>query len=103
MLSCGKWRFERTPFIAYSRKFCGIVGSLHQFTTINEAWRLDVGLENEFSRLEVRNKLLSYLANDGFGCRRKSGECVRGRIGTECCLAYGVRFCMQWIRAPSEF
>jgi hypothetical protein len=103
MLSCSRRRFERAPFIAYSRKFCGIVGGLHQFTAMNQAWRPDVGLGSEFLRLEVRDKLLSCLANDGFGCRRRSGECVRGRIGIECCCAYGVRFCMWWIRVPREF
>jgi hypothetical protein len=62
-----------------------------------------VGLGSEFLRLEVRGKLLSCSANDGFGCGRRSGECVRGRIGIECCRASGVRFCMRWIRAPREF
>jgi hypothetical protein len=54
-----------------------------------------VGLGSEFLRLEVRSKLLLCPANDGFGCGRRSGECVRWKIGIECCRAYGVRLCMR--------
>ena len=82
-----------------------MAGGLYLFTAANRAWRPGVGAGSELLMLEAGAKLQSWPrpgSNPSDGGKR-SRECVRARIGRECCRGYGEKFGMRWIRSLGKF